>query len=52
MDNDALQGETSTVRTNDRGEISGKPVGAAEDDEPLSEAPIHEQNAPPETDTP
>jgi hypothetical protein len=38
MDKDHLQGETSTVRTTDRGEVSGKPVGAAEDgDDPATE---------------
>jgi hypothetical protein len=38
MDKDHLEGETSTIRTTDRGEVSGKPVGVAEDgDDPATE---------------
>jgi hypothetical protein len=45
MDKDQrLHGETSTVRTNDRGEISGKPVGVAENDEATSEELIAEHD--------
>lgn len=38
-----MHGETSTVRTNDQGEISGKPAGAADEAQAHSEPPIHQQ---------
>ena len=43
MDNERFEGETTTVRTHDRGEISGKPAGAADGTEPQSEAPVRQQ---------
>lgn len=38
MDKEHLHGETSTVHASDKGEITGKPVGVAEDgDDPATE---------------
>lgn len=47
MDNEILQGETSTPRTHDRGEISGIPNGADPEDA-TSEAPLRQERETPE----